>query len=169
MSLGGCVSSGTEGDDSSPTLAAMPSTLSTGAHRPVGDEGSLTLFMVVTVVALMVAVGLVVDGGNKIQALQRADAAAEEAARAAGQVIVPARSVRGQTPRADAGRAAGAARAYLAAAGITGSVDVRGDVIEVTTSITEPTVFLAAIGVSSVSATGNAQARLVRGLQTEVP
>lgn len=147
----------------------MPAARCHQARRPDGDEGSLTLFMVVAVVALMVAIGLVVDGGNKIQALQRADAAAAEAARAAGQVIIPARSVRGLAPQADAGRAAGAARAYLTAADVAGTVDVRGDVIEVTTSTTEPTVFLAAIGIGTVSATGNAQARLVRGLDTEVP
>ena len=139
------------------------------AHRLGGDDGSLTLFMVVAVFALMVAIGLVVDGGHKIQAQQRADGAAEEAARAAGQVIVAARSVRGLAPRTDAGRAADAARAYLTAAGVTGTVEVRGAVIEVSTRITEPTVFLAAIGIGSVSATGNAQARLVRGLRKEVP
>lgn len=125
--------------------------------------------MVVATVALMLATGLVVDGGTKIQALQRADAAAAEAARAAGQAIDPARSVRGQAPRADAARAGVAARAYLTAAGVAGSVDVRGDVVEVTTSISEPTVFLAAIGIGSVSATGTARARLVRGLEREVP
>jgi Flp pilus assembly protein TadG len=129
----------------------------------------VTLFMVLVTLALMLAVGLVVDGAHKIQALQRADAAAEEAARAAGQAIQPAVSVRGQAPRADTARAAAAAREYLAAAGVAGTVDVRGDVIEVTTISSRPTVFLAAIGIGSVSATGSAQARLVRGLEQEVP
>ena len=138
-------------------------------QRPAGDDGSVTLFMVTATLALMLAVGLVVDGGHKIQALQRADAAAEEAARAAGQVIQPALSVRGKAPRADTARAATAARAYLQAAGVAGTVDVRGDVIDVTTTTTQPTVFLAAIGIGTVAATGTAQARLVRGLDQEVP
>lgn len=129
----------------------------------------MTLFMVTATLALMLAVGLVVDGGHKIQALQRADAVAEEAARAAGQAIQPALSVRGQAPRADTARAATAARAYLQAAQVSGTVDVRGDVIEVSTTTSRPTVFLAAIGIGSVSATGNARARLVRGLEQEVP
>lgn len=147
----------------------MPRTRALRAGRFAGDQGSVTLFMVVAAAALMLATGLVVDGGTKIQALQRADDAAAEAARAAGQAIDPARSVRGHTPRADVARAGDAARAYLAAAGVAGSVDVRADVIEVTTNISEPTVFLAAIGIGTVSATGTAQARLVRGLEREVP
>ena len=52
---------------------------------------------------------------------------------------------------------------------MAGTVDVRGDVIEVTTTTSGPTVFLAAIGIGTVSATGSAQARLVRGLEQEVP
>lgn len=133
------------------------------------DDGSVTLFIVLATVALMLAIGLVVDGGAKIAALQRAHASAQEAARAAGQAIAPAPAVRGQAPRADPGQAATAARTYLEAAGVVGSVYVRGDVIEVTTTTSQPTVFLAAIGIGSVSATGIAQARLVRGLEQEVP
>lgn len=138
-------------------------------RRLSGDRGAVTPFAVVAALALMVAVGLVVDGGNKLQALQRADAAAAEAARAAGQAIQPARSIRGQSPLVDLDRGVTAAQTYLSAAGVTGTVDVRGDVIEVTTTTTEPTVFLAAVGIDSVNATGSARARLVRGLSEEVP
>ena len=52
------------------------------------DRGSLSLFVVVVFVALLVTIGLVVDGGGKIRALQRADAVAAQAARAGGQAIV---------------------------------------------------------------------------------
>lgn len=138
------------------------------AALPAGDQGSATLFSIVAAVGLLLAVGLVVDGGTKLRALQRADAAAEEAARAAGQAIVPAPSVRGLPPVIDTADAVAAAQAHLSAAGVTGSIEVRGTVIDVTTSATEPTVFLAAIGITSVTATGGAQARLVRGLDQEV-
>ena len=48
-----------------------------------GDQaGSVTLFGVVAGLALLVLVGLVVDGGAKVRAVQRADAIAAEAARA---------------------------------------------------------------------------------------
>ena len=40
------------------------------------DEGSMTLFVVVIAVGLLIAAGLVVDGGGKVRALQRADAVA---------------------------------------------------------------------------------------------
>ncbi len=129
----------------------------------------MTPFVVLIALALMLAVGLVVDGGQKLRATQRADAAAEEAARAAGQVIQAPRSVRGLTPLVDPAPAAAAAQAYLDAAGVTGTVAVDGALVTVTTTTTEPTVFLAAIGITTVTATGTAQARLVRGLTQEVP
>lgn len=138
-------------------------------RHPTGDDGSVTLFVVLATMALMLAVGLVVDGGRKIHALQHADAIAQEAARAAGQAIQPALSVRGQAPRAENARAAAAARQYLHEAQVAGTVSVRGQLIEVTTTTSRPTVFLAAIGIGTVSASGTAQVRLVRGLEQEVP
>jgi len=132
------------------------------------EEGSVSVFLVVAVIALLLASGLVVDGGRKLQALRRADAVAEEAARAAGQALQPAPSVRGMPPRLDAVSATAAGRAYLSSAGVAGTVVARGDVVEVTTSTSEPTVFLAVIGIHSVSATGSASARLARGLTQEV-
>ena len=49
-----------------------------------------------------------------------------------------------------------------------GTVSVDGAVVAVSTTTSEPTVFLAAIGITTVTATGSAQARLVRGLDEEV-
>ena len=37
------------------------------------DRGAIALFVVVFTLALLAAVGLVVDGGGKVRALQRAD------------------------------------------------------------------------------------------------
>ncbi len=154
-----------------PSWPRSPSPLTCGVraddHRH--EQGSVTPFVVVTALALMLAVGLVADGGQKLQALQRADTAAEEAARAAGQTIQPARSIRGLPPLVDAGPATAAAQAHLTAAGMAGTVSIDGDVVTVSTTTSEPTVFLAAIGITTVTATGSAQARLVRGLDEEVP
>src|SRR4029453_14995843 len=49
--------------------------------------GTHTLFLVISVVGLLRVVGLVVDGGVKIRAVQRADTLAAEARRAGGQAI----------------------------------------------------------------------------------
>ena len=138
-------------------------------HSSDGDQGSVTPFTLLTALALMLAVGLVVDGGQKLQALQRADTTAEEAARAAGQAIQPAPSIRGQAPQVDAAAATAAAQAHLSAAGVSGTVAIDGPVITVTTTATEPTVFLAAIGITALTADGTARARLVRGVSEEVP
>ncbi len=55
-----------------------------------------------------------------------------------------------------------AARAYLAGQpGVRGSVSVTGGVVAVETSASEPTVFLAMIGIGTVSARGSARADVV--------
>ncbi|MDP9241277.1 MAG: pilus assembly protein TadG-related protein, partial [Actinomycetota bacterium] len=60
------------------------------------DRGSVSVFFVVAAIAMLTMLGLVVDGGGKIRAIQRADAAAAEAARQGGQAIVAAPAVQGQ-------------------------------------------------------------------------
>ncbi len=130
-----------------------------------GDErGSLSLFAVVIAVALLIVVGLVVDGGGKIAALQRADGAAREAARAAGQAIDVPAAVHGERPAVDAQAAAQAARDYLVAARVQGSVSVSGTVITVTTQADYRPVFLSLIGLGDQSVTGRAEARPARAV-----
>jgi Flp pilus assembly protein TadG len=133
------------------------------------ERGSLSLFFVVAALALLVTVGLVVDGGGKIRALQRADAVAAEAARAGGQAIVESRAVRGQGAVADPVRARAAAEDYLAAAGVAGKVTVLdGTRLRVETSVTYDPVFLDLVGVGTQIATGEAEVRLVQVLDGEV-
>src|SRR5947208_12458477 len=106
------------------------------------DDGSVTLFVVVLTVALLAAVSLVVDGGGKVRALQRADEAAREAARAGSQMLDVPAAVRGDGVSIDPGAAARAARAYLDAAGVDGSVTVEGNAVQVSTRVTYQPVFL---------------------------
>lgn len=133
------------------------------------DRGSASLFVLIAVVGLMLAIGLVVDGGRKVEALQRADALAQEAARTASQQLIAHRSVRGLSPQIDTATAQQAAGAYLAAAGVRGSATASATTVTVTATVTEPTTFLAAIGITDVSATATATARIVRGLDQEIP
>jgi hypothetical protein len=136
--------------------------------RPASpDEGSISLFMVVMAVALLAAVGLVVDGGLKVRALQRADEAAREAARAASQMLDVPAAVRGDAVAVDPAGAARAARSYLAAAGVAGSVRVSGNVVTVSTRVDFTPVFLTFAGVRPSTVTGTASARPVSG--EEVP
>jgi Flp pilus assembly protein TadG len=133
------------------------------------DDGSISLFVVVLTVALLAAVGLVVDGGGKVRALERADEAAREAARAGSQMLDVPSAVRGGRVHLDRGAAARAARAYLEAAGTEGSVSVSGDVVDVATTITYRPVVLALVGVGPMAVTGRASARPVMYGDEEVP
>jgi hypothetical protein len=104
--------------------------------------------------------GLVVDGGAKATAGNRADATAQEAARAgvqAGSTVDGGGTV-------DVARGVAAAQSYLSAAGEAGSVSTQGaDGIHVSVTITEPTTVLSMIGIGSVSSTGSADARIIYG------
>jgi len=81
------------------------------------DRGSLSLWMAVMAAAVLVTLVLVVDGGAKIRAGNRADIAAAEAARAAVIAAGPRPSGSGPQTRL----AVGAAESYLAKAGVQGS------------------------------------------------
>ena len=128
--------------------------------RAAGDERgqAVSVFIVVVVAAMIITAGLVVDGGQQITAATRAEVAAAGAARAA----TDASATNALAGRSGAGPAVLAARAYLAGQpGVEGSVQVSSGVVTVSTSAREPTVFLSAIGIGSVQATGTATATLI--------
>ena len=131
-------------------------------HGYDADQGSVTLFVAVLGVALLIAIGLVVDGGQHISATQLADNAAGAAARAAGQQITGA-AVLGAPPEADTARAAQAARNYLDAAEVAGTVTVNGSEIAITTTVQRQPILLSLAGVTTITGTGSAAVRLARG------
>ena len=137
--------------------------------RAVGTDpeaGSVTLFVAITVVGLLVLCGLVADGGVKLRATQRVDSVAAEAARAGGQALDLPSAIEGTPLRVDRQAAVNAATGYLAAAGQTGTVTVAADgtTLDVTVTSTSPTAFLALIGITTMTVTGHGQARLVHGV-----
>lgn len=108
--------------------------------------------------ASLLMMGLVIDGGAKASAINRADGVAQEAARAG----VQAASFTGSATTVDVGRAVGAAQAYLVDAGVTGTVTPAGpDSISVSVSMTEPTKVLALIGINDLPVSGTATGRIV--------
>ena len=137
--------------------------------RPAGQDGSVSLFLVVAVLALFIAVGLVVDGGQKLRSTQRADDVAAEAARAGVQSVQPANTVRGQPAQVNPEAAISAARHYLSVAGVAGTVTVTGGRVQVMTSISFTPAFLSLIGLGTQTVTGRASARLARGVDQEQP
>jgi Flp pilus assembly protein TadG len=148
-------------------LQRPPRANSRPSGRADSERGSVSLFLVVAVLALFVAVGLVVDGGQKLRATQRADDAAAEAARAASQSVEPARTVRGLAPQVDAEAAVRAAQDYLSVAGVSGTTTVVGQRVQVTTSTSFTPTFLSLIGVGTQTVAGRAEVRLARGVGSE--
>jgi Flp pilus assembly protein TadG len=134
-----------------------------------GQDGSVSLLLVVAVLAMLIAVGLVVDGGQKLRSTQRADDAAAEAARAAVLSVQPGSTVRGQRPQINTAAAVRAGQDYLAAAGVAGSVSVSNGRVQVSTSTSFTPAFLSLIGLGRQTVTGQAAARLARGVEQEQP
>lgn len=139
------------------------------ALRSRSDRGSISLFAVVITVGLIVVIGLVVDGGGKIHAQQRAQTAAREAARAGGQAIVAGTAIRGQGAVVDTSAARTAAQNYLTAAGVAGTVSIQGgNTVVVRTSETYQPTFLSIVGVGTQTVTGQSDAEIMRTLNGAV-
>ena len=119
---------------------------------------SLSVFVTVVVVALLLVAGLVVDGGAQVDASRRAEGAAALAARAAADSTATARLAGQEVDRLTA---VAAARQVLDAhPGIEGDVVVQGEQVQVTTRATTRTVLLNLIGIRELRATGSATAEL---------
>ena len=135
--------------------------------RPVrrDERGSISIWMAVAGLALMVLVGLAVDLGGQVHAKQRAHDIAAEAARTGGQQVQAGPAIEGRYVNVDTAAARAAAQQYLAAAGVTGTVTITGgDIITVDVTDTYSPKFLGFIGIGDLSVTSDASARLVRSL-----
>lgn len=135
--------------------------------RRLRDErGSVSVWLALAAVALVLCVGIAVDLGGQVHAQQRARGIAAQAARTAGEEVAAAQAIRGQTPTVDVAAAKRAASAYLSQAGVTGTVSVRsGNVLDVTVTDTYTPMFLSSIVVGTLTVTGHSSARLVRAVQ----
>jgi Flp pilus assembly protein TadG len=131
----------------------------------------VTLFLAITVLGLLVLLGLVVDGGAKIRAVQHADAVAADAARAGGQSINVPAAITGAAPTVDARAAIAAANTSLRRADVTGTVYVTdaGQSLNVEVTTTTRTIFLGLIGITTITVHGHAHVTLVRGVTGATP
>ena len=144
----------------------------TGSRRPdraahpllVADSGQVTAFVVVLTAALILLLGLVVDGGQALAARLRAVNAAQEAARAAAQAIDLAGYRRTGRLRLDPARATAAARGWLAGTGdtLTG-IAVSADRVTITVHHTGHTQILRIAGLTTIDSTGTATAQAEGG------
>jgi hypothetical protein len=123
--------------------------------------GAISAPMAICILASIVVIGLAIDGVRAAQGVARADAIAEEAARAAGQALDPTSLARG-IAAIDPDAAAEAAREYLAAAGARGEVTIPvPDRIRVDVTVDQPAVLLGAVGRPVLTSRGSAEAILV--------
>ncbi|MFD8078222.1 TadE/TadG family type IV pilus assembly protein [Streptomyces sp. NPDC059718] len=139
---------------------------SAGRRLRRGDQGGIAVFVAICTVALLAIAGLVLDGGGKLRATERADALALEAARAGGQALDPTDAVTGTAIHVDPAAAEAAASEYLRQAGVHGIVRVSPDRSELTVVVTTTyaTRFLLVIGIGSMDVTGHGTATLLHGV-----
>ena len=126
-----------------------------------GEDGSISTWAVLGAVVLAICVGLAVDLGGHVHARQHAYDIAAEAARAGAQEI-SAGVLTGQPLAVDPATAYWAAIDYLAASGVTGTVDTTGDQVTVRVHETYEPVLLGSIGVGPLGVSATASAHIVR-------
>ena len=122
-----------------------------------GEGGGIAFLMLGTAVALLMVLGLVLDGSAKAHALDRANQLAYEAARAGLQTVNPSAS------RVDAVAVDTAVENYLAAHGVSGTAAIADQQVIVEVTITEPTKMLSMVGIDSMTVTGHGTANLIYG------
>jgi Flp pilus assembly protein TadG len=136
-------------------------------RRPARSErGAISVFVALIAAGLLVSIGIVVDLGTRLRAIEQADAYAMEAARAGGQQIDPAEAMSGKGIVVSPGKARTAAQQYLAATGLPGSIGVNAEeqVVHVTVQYRYDTFFLSVIGLGSLTVSGEGSASLVYGV-----
>jgi Flp pilus assembly protein TadG len=130
------------------------------------DDGKVTVFFAILASAWVTMLGLIIVGGGRVRAYQKADNVASEAARAGAQNIDPGLAIPGGAKLIDPAAATAAATAYLRQAGATGTVSIAADrrhiTVTATVLYTNPSG-LAFLGGRTWRATGQATATLLTG------
>ncbi len=133
------------------------------------DHGGVSILFAVGMTAVLMILGLSVDGGGQIRASQRANDIAAEAARAGGQQINVSDAIAGNPTVLNQTNARAAVKAYLdqaaAAAGLTlaGYTVTFPDTVHiaVTVKLQYHTAILGFMGINDLPASGSGTAALV--------
>lgn len=99
------------------------------------ERGSVTAFVAVVAVALVLVAGMAYDGGQIIAAQARARGAADQAARAGAQEIDISHLRSTGEATIDATRAVAAAEDYLVRSGTAGEATADGNTVTVTVTV----------------------------------
>ncbi len=127
------------------------------------ESGMVTAFVVIFTVALIVVAGLVLDGGLALSAKVQAIDDAQAAARAGAQALnIPLYRSTGQITL-DPGQATADAERYLANSGHSGTVQVTGEQVIVTVTISQHTQILSLAGIDQITVSGSGTATAEQG------
>lgn len=124
------------------------------------QAGYVTLWFVITFAAFLALIGLVTDGAGYNQAQAQAYATAQSAARAGANSLQASAAI-GYGQAAVGSGAVDASRAYLNAAGLSGSTSYHGDTVTVTVVSSYTTRILSIIGIRTLSIHATAAADLL--------
>jgi hypothetical protein len=132
-----------------------------------GDDGSVSLYVVLSAIALFAAFGLVADGGNAITAKGRAISHAYAAARAGAEAMVPASFATSGTVTTDPTAARAAALRYLSQAKAADGavVDITGQQVRVRVTLHTGARVLSMFGLLEFTVTGEGSATAVYGVE----
>jgi Flp pilus assembly protein TadG len=133
-------------------------------ERTGGDAGQMTPFAVLMTIALLAVAGLVLDAGLALSEKVRALDIAQAAARAGAQELDLYKYRTSNVAELDPARAASAARAWLASAGVEGEATATITTVTVTVRRTSDTQLLQIVGVRQLAVSATATATAVQGV-----
>lgn len=131
------------------------------------EAGTVTVFVTVFMLALLVVAGLVIDGGRMLAARREVANVAESAARAGAQELDTRAARTSATVQLDPVAAQRRATEFLAASGYSGTVTVEANRVHVQVSATPHLFILGIAGMSDATVTANGEARGVRAVREE--
>ncbi|MCX5209477.1 hypothetical protein OG689_09305 [Kitasatospora sp. NBC_00240] len=134
------------------------------------DVGTISLFVAVVATGFVTVIGIVVDAGGRLRAVERTDACAQEAARVAGQQLDEAGVLQGQGFKVRQEYVQRAAVAYLGTChlvGGSGSAEIAdgGTRVVVTVNATYEPALLDLVPNGGWGITGRGSALLVHGVK----
>lgn len=133
------------------------------AVQPDRERGTVTVFVTITIVAMLMAAGLVLDGGRALATRREAIDVARAAARAGAQAV-DTDALRRRTTRVRPAEAAEASQRFLRQHGYRGEVTVWRDRVRVSVALRQRTQLLTLVGLRTFTVSGSGEARIVRGV-----
>jgi uncharacterized membrane protein len=128
------------------------------------ERGTVTVFVVVFMTALLAVAGLVIDGGNVLAARRQAANVAESAARAGAQVIDDNAVRATGEVHVDPNAARRRAEQYLTTTGYDGTVTIDGDLVVVEVAVKQRLYILGFGGRTETTVMGRGTAHGVLGI-----